>query len=1222
MFRLQTESRSGSFHSLGADSHGTLIGTSLADLANASRDSGEFEDAISEHTGSQETTPKKSVQSTPALIAHDRAARPEGEQIAAAGAERGIPVDGVSTVFPRLDEGIMTTVRSLTAPGGGPAAKQHQQTDPKAQSATSSRRSTHCELRVDTGTDQATSTKNVRVGNVDQAGQETAPSIGQKALSVKERQNMWFTLHIDDLARFWRPLQVPMAEIAMAASRNPVPFGGQQMGGAYGGSYRQQLSRPHGVYERKPGDGISVEASRLVAIEQERRGRGSKGKTGPTLLASSSQRGSQQNDQRYGYNVQQEAGLTKSGGGIRIGAGSGDPPTQRARTFSTGTRDGKENDIQRQVTAILNKLAPERFKKLCETMAALPVKGASDLEVVALEIFDKATTQTAYCEMYSDMCMVLRSRYPEFPLPDGTSFTFTRALLNRAQQEFQRTRGKANSTQVAGSSSSGAGAGPPSPGGDEEADLNKARLLGNMKFIGQLFLRKLLSQRIVRSVVTELIHNGVASTAATPAGKTSANPGPAAPATSSPPPDSLSIECVCTLLKNVGRTLEASTTGKEYLSTFIERLKELAGLKSNVYSKRIKFAIRDVLDLAENKWVERVVTGEKVKMKNALQLDAQREQKALQSGVQNPYAMEIVAGGRPDYFPETIFSVVKNSYFVEEAKKILAYHYGLACWYYGEDRCLEDVEAAWGSAFEEATPDDVQTAVHYLVEIGFSDYRKSEVTAQLLIGLLAAGNMIEITSNLCRALEPVVASLEDFMLDYPKADQFYHLLISRLLCDRKTVRLFTTDLFAGFELPEGGPATPLNNDSTRTGVNREQSDKVEGSTASAGPRAGQQSSGGGNLILTGVESLGLGKGSSSSFNTASSGSDLVLANVQIGGASSAPSPDRGISNAVSSPDSFKTTGSSPADLPREVDAQNPNEQTGGFSNLSNPRLHECFYVQLWCNCLRAVQKRAGLAGLKTAISETNAQVAAFFFGNFIFEDYRQLHELYMNAGLFKYFDRTEFFEELGTKLKFGELPLEQTTSAGAGRGEAVVGGEAAAHAQGEGNAMEMISFVLFRTTPEEVREDVFLARLVDTVVGVLFERKGGPPAEARAHINLGSDPFLEHFFQQKKIQLLYEEEKSETNQSPSHTTVGRESRAARALGRILIDGLIFCCTRVSDMGSADVASIFGALLKRDSTKKTVALTQPVLRFLRSNLDADSPERLVVLQAAEEVLAGS
>jgi len=137
----------------------------------------------------------------------------------------------------------------------------------------------------------------------------------------------------------------------------------------------------------------------------------------------------------------------------------------------------------------------------------------------------------------------------------------------------------------------------------ESNDLNQAeiehlrkkrkdRVVANMKFIGQLFLRRLLSARVIDSILREL------------AGSDDAVRVPDAPV----------VECLCELLTNIGSTLEASTAGRAILSSMLARLKDLQGRSNpegsniaNVYSKRIQFAIQDVVDMMEIGWTKNIV---------------------------------------------------------------------------------------------------------------------------------------------------------------------------------------------------------------------------------------------------------------------------------------------------------------------------------------------------------------------------------------------------------------------------------------------------------------------------------------------------------------------------------------------------------------------------------------------------------------------------------------
>ncbi|CAD7941745.1 unnamed protein product [Amoebophrya sp. A120] len=1163
-------------------------------------------------------------------------------------------------------------------------------------------------------------------------------------LSQRERDNMWFTLHQQILNRDYlaRPHGIYAKKSTVWPSRGGVyhPNGFVGPGGGATGS-----------------GGASGSAAADTSHKNNRMG---------DLNAPASGRGSF--PEMTSYTLQAEKGVrsgliradgtsTSSGADHLLAHPINRPSSSMVSSLAVlGTEP--IDSIQRQVTAVLNKLAPERFKKLCETMAALPIRSAADLDTVAREVFDKAVSQPTYCEMYSDMCMVLRTRYPEFPQDTaGTStggganspvagrggsvvstpastamgtvvsgpsssfggasggagsstFTFTRALLNRAQQEFHtafqeqqqkaalvassssisiasRTSSRgdnASSTtelQSAAATMGGAGAhlqlpdssqqqrvftvqqgGPPAAGAPASGSTTttrtsilhgmsgltssksddqkkKERLLGNMKFIGQLFLRKLLSQRIVRSVVSELIY------------PVRGDPG------------ELSIECVCMLLKNVGKTLEASSSGKEYLSTFMARLRELLRKQ---HSKRIKFAIQDVLDLADNKWLERIVSLGKggaagVKTKVALEQDAQREQKLLQSGVQNPYAQIVAAGGRPDYFPEN-FSLIgskdpeETSYHLEEAKKILAY--------YCEDRNLEDAVGAWRSCMEDTTSNEEQgLPLQYLLETGFSDFRKSESVACLLVGLLSPPSPCVEIRQLCRCLEPFVANLEDFLLDYPKADKFYHLLISSLLCDRKTVRLFTSDILRGFDFPET-PGTPLNgraNGQTGTAVGLVEAppgvsvavrtgadNKTAVETSEPSPNCAEQQT---------LNPVQLGEAATASGTNAST----------LAGTLSEAGKQDSTTSLPSAADNRPLEGSLAAagvQLDDDGEQHDVKDQSAG-SSTAHQTLHSCFYVQLWCNCLRAVQRRAGLAGLKTAIQDTNPQVAAFFFGSQIFPDYRQLHELYTRAGLFRYFDRTELFDEL-FQLMHANADVESSTAARTEHGDETA--QLVDETDESKLSEEWISLILTRTTQEEVREDVFLARLADTAFTAFYKhrdllqlrnKRGGSTSAGAADdgataaagtsiqppgdIDFAASPFwnlqmafLEHFFQQKKIALLLPE-------ASSH----QEEKARRCIGRILLDGLIFTCRRVPELSSTECCWLLTALLQRSATSasqsamkgagaspheqftasknrnssgsRVVSLTEPVLRYLRSQADADSPERLIVLHALDELL---
>mmetsp|Transcript_4605 Transcript_4605/g.12260 ORF Transcript_4605/g.12260 Transcript_4605/m.12260 type:complete len:252 (+) Transcript_4605:1417-2172(+) len=142
-------------------------------------------------------------------------------------------------------------------------------------------------------------------------------------------------------------------------------------------------------------------------------------------------------------------------------------------------------------------------------------------------------------------------------------------LLNKVQSEFE----KLPETKMTLSDEDKTKLSP----ADQEIKLKqlKDRTLGNIKFIGELFLRRLLSAKAVKEVVTSLIG-----------------------ADASYCPEELFIECLCELITTIGWKLDSTDAGKSLLTVFSRRMRELKA--KDRYSERIKSTLQDVLDLRQN----------------------------------------------------------------------------------------------------------------------------------------------------------------------------------------------------------------------------------------------------------------------------------------------------------------------------------------------------------------------------------------------------------------------------------------------------------------------------------------------------------------------------------------------------------------------------------------------------------------------------------------------
>ena len=210
---------------------------------------------------------------------------------------------------------------------------------------------------------------------------------------------------------------------------------------------------------------------------------------------------------------------------------------------------------------MLRNFTPHSLSTTVETLANVQLTEASELDVVTDVLLNNALSQHErhgmYLEMYADMALALRTRFPEFPetrFPDEPNLTFTRAFLNRCQEEFENIE---NQKEF------------------EFTEKQRVRMFEYMKFLGQLYLRGIVSHKVIREVGVRLVF------------KNEPSPGHF-------------IECFCTLIRTVGAKLELSDQGKSYMQQFIIRMRDMRA--SPDYSEHTKLAVEDLLELRANYW--------------------------------------------------------------------------------------------------------------------------------------------------------------------------------------------------------------------------------------------------------------------------------------------------------------------------------------------------------------------------------------------------------------------------------------------------------------------------------------------------------------------------------------------------------------------------------------------------------------------------------------------
>jgi len=297
------------------------------------------------------------------------------------------------------------------------------------------------------------------------------------------------------------------------------------------------------------------------------------------------------------------------------------PSANAYRARGVGNREvSRIEELRRSVQASLNKICPESVASIAEKIGEVQVESQEELRHIISLIFKKAVSEPHYIQTYADLVFRLRACYPEFPDEDGGKpVTFKALLLNICQDEFDSLPTCMSEKEA---------------GNDPEEELTrkktKERILANMKFIGHLFLRQMLSARVIGSVIKELTLCDDADQV----------------------PEEHVIECAVELLMSVGHTLEGMPAGKQAMGQVCGRLLDLKGRKTRagqaIYCKRIQFAIQDLLDARKAGWARKVFGGV-AKTKAEIKLEQERDLNSQAYGGEVVSGQVVISGQRPEY---------------------------------------------------------------------------------------------------------------------------------------------------------------------------------------------------------------------------------------------------------------------------------------------------------------------------------------------------------------------------------------------------------------------------------------------------------------------------------------------------------------------------------------------------------------------------------------------
>lgn len=266
----------------------------------------------------------------------------------------------------------------------------------------------------------------------------------------------------------------------------------------------------------------------------------------------------------------------------------------------------KTQELFRRVRSILNKLTPQMFQQLMKQVTDLAIDTEDRLKGVIDLIFEKAISEPNFSVAYANMCRCLMGlKVPTTDKP-GVTVNFRKLLLNRCQKEFEKDKDDDEVFEKKQKELDAATTPEEKTRLNDELteakDIARRRSLGNIKFIGELFKLKMLTEAIMHDCVVKLLKNH----------------------------DEESLECLCRLLSTIGKDLDFERA-KPRMDQYFNQMDKI--IKERKTSSRIRFMLQDVIDLRLCNWVpRRADQGPKTidQIHKEAELEKQREQVKVQ----------------------------------------------------------------------------------------------------------------------------------------------------------------------------------------------------------------------------------------------------------------------------------------------------------------------------------------------------------------------------------------------------------------------------------------------------------------------------------------------------------------------------------------------------------------------------------------------------------------
>ena len=229
-----------------------------------------------------------------------------------------------------------------------------------------------------------------------------------------------------------------------------------------------------------------------------------------------------------------------------------------------------------QVRGILNKITPEKFQPLSDDLLSLNLNSKKILLGVIHLIFEKALDEPKYSSMYAQLCRRISKEGSSLEESDSR-YTFETLLIRVCQDKFVNR--SQYSLKIINSTADN------DCDEEERRYIAKQKILGNVKFIGELFKLEMLNAATLHKMLEQLLDK-----------KSRLYP--------SLDDRCEDMECLSQIFKTCGRQLDTDKS-KNLIDQYFDNMERKSN--SSKYPPRIRFMLRDIIELRRDCWKPRKV---------------------------------------------------------------------------------------------------------------------------------------------------------------------------------------------------------------------------------------------------------------------------------------------------------------------------------------------------------------------------------------------------------------------------------------------------------------------------------------------------------------------------------------------------------------------------------------------------------------------------------------